>query len=138
LQRGFSVNAVRKGSMLVSALLVTPLPLALYTPNPWVAVALLGLTLAAHQGFSVNVFSTITDIIPSGKVGSVTSFGALCGNLAGMAILFLAGEVLNAGGGYLPLLLIAASSYLLGLGWLQLLVPRLQRVEGETPPLIPT
>jgi ACS family hexuronate transporter-like MFS transporter len=137
LHRGVSINTVRKGSMLVSALLVTPLPLALYVHNSWLAVGLLGLTLAAHQGFSVNVFSTITDIIPRGKVGSVTSFGALCGNLAGMGILFLAGELLNGGRGYLPLLLIAASSYLLALGWLQLLVPRLRLAEAEPPSMLP-
>lgn len=131
LARGLSVNAVRKGMMLVCALLVTPVPLALYLSSPWAAAGLLGLTLAAHQGFSVSVFSTIADIIPKARVGVVTSFGALCGNLAGMGVVFLAGEILTAGLGYAPLLVIAAASYLLALLWLQLWLPRLTPV-GET------
>jgi ACS family hexuronate transporter-like MFS transporter len=115
--------------MLVCALLVTPVPLALYLHNAWAAAGLLGLTLAAHQGFSVSVFSTIADIIPKARVGTVTSFGSLCGNLAGMAIVFLAGEILSAGQGYAPLLVIAACSYLAALAWLQAWLPRLQAAE---------
>ena len=129
LAQGLSINAVRKGMMLVCALLVTPVPLALYLHNPWAAAGLLGLTLAAHQGFSVSVFSTIADIIPKARVGTVTSFGSLCGNLAGMAIVFLAGEILSAGQGYAPLLVIAACSYLAALAWLQAWLPRLQAAE---------
>lgn len=127
--QGHSINTVRKGMMLVCALLVTPVPLAIYLHNLWAAVGLLGLTLAAHQGFSVSVFSTIADITPKARVGSVTSFGALCGNFAGMGIVLLAGEILNAGLGYAPLLIIAAASYLLALGWLQLWLPRLTPAE---------
>ena len=129
LARGLSINTVRKGMMLVCALLVTPVPLALYLHNEWAAAGLLGLTLAAHQGFSVSVFSTIADIIPKARVGTVTSFGALCGNLAGMGIVLLAGEILTAGLGYGPLLIIAAGSYLAALGWLQLWLPRLTLAE---------
>ena len=128
LNRGHSINAVRKGSMLVSALMVTPIPLALYTAQLWQAVALLGLTLAAHQGFSVNLFALIADVTPPAKVGTVTSFGALVGNLAGMNILFWAGVLLDRGDSYLPLFLVAAVSYLAGLAWIQLLLPRLERV----------
>lgn len=129
LARGLSVNTVRKGMMLGCALLVTPVPLALYLHDPWAAAGLLGLTLAAHQGFSVSVFSAIADAIPKSRVGVVTSFGALCGNFAGMAIVFLAGEILSAHLGYAPLLFIAAGSYLAGLGWLQIWIPRLRVAE---------
>ncbi len=129
LARGHSLNAVRKGSLLVCALLVTPVPLAVHAQNHWIAVALLGLTLAAHQGFSVNIFATIADVTPKARVGSVTSFGALCGNFAGMGIVYLAGRILSAGLGYLPLLLIAAGSYLVALAWLQLWLPRLTPAE---------
>jgi len=68
----------------------------------------------------------IADISPPERVGALTGFGALCGNLAGMGILFLAGELLTRGYGYAPLLLIAACSYLLAIGWIQLLLPRLK------------
>lgn len=137
MARGYSLNTVRKGMMLVCALLVTPVPLAIYAHNLWVAVGLLGLTLAAHQGFSVSIFSTIADIIPKARVGTVTSFGALCGNFAGMGIVLLAGELLTAGKGYAPLLIIAACSYLAALAWLQLWLPRLEIAEPDTELPIP-
>ena len=125
LARGYSLNTVRKGVMLVSALLVTTIPLTLQTHNLWVAAGLLAAAMAGHQGFSVSIFSTIADITPKSRVGTVTSFGAFCGNLAGMGIVYLAGQILNAGLGYAPLMAIAAVSYLLGLAWLHLWVPRL-------------
>ncbi len=131
LQRGVGLNAVRKGSMLVSALLVLPVPLAVYLHNYWLAVAVIGLTLGAHQGFSVNVFAMITDITAPSKVGSVTSIGALCGNLAGMVVLFLAGEILERGWGYLPILLWISGSYLLALAWLHAFVPRLHAIGSQ-------
>jgi ACS family hexuronate transporter-like MFS transporter len=124
----------RKGALLVCALLVTPAPLALYVHNYWLAVALIGLTLAAHQGFSVNLFALVADIVPAAKVGRVTSFGSLCGNLAGMGIVFAAGELLSRGGGYAPLLALASVSYLLAVAWIQLLLPRLPTSPGIDAP----
>jgi ACS family hexuronate transporter-like MFS transporter len=97
-------------------------------------VGLIGLLLAAHQGFSVNVFALVADIVPADRVGRVTGFGALCGNLAGMTILFAAGEILARGYGYGPLLAVAASSYLAALGWLQILAPRLRLVSDPEAP----
>lgn len=125
LARGYSLNTVRKSVMLVSALLVTTIPLALQTHNLWIAAGLLAVTMAGHQGFSVSIFSIIADITPRSRVGTVTAFGAFCGNLAGMGIVYLAGRILTAGLGYGPLLAIAAVSYLLGVVWLHLWVPRL-------------
>ena len=131
LERGFGLNAVRKGLLLGSAILVLPVPIALYADNYWLAVAIMALTLAAHQGFSTNLFALIADITPRAKVGRVTSFGAFCGNLGGMAIAKIAGLVLAAGLGYMPLFLFASVSYLLGIGWIHLLLPRIRRAESD-------
>jgi len=125
LTRGVRVGVARKGALLVCALLVTPAPLALNAHSYWLAVALIGLMLAAHQGFSVNLFALVADIVPADKVGRVTSFGSLCGNLAGMGLVFAAGELLSRGAGYGPLLVVASVSYLLAVAWIQLLLPRL-------------
>ncbi|MBO9527852.1 MAG: MFS transporter [Sphingobium yanoikuyae] len=133
LARGHDLNRVRKGALLVSALLVLPVPLALQMQYYWGAVAILALTLAAHQGFSTNLFVLIADVTPQAKVGRVTSFGAFCGNLGGMAIAKIAGLTLATGLGYLPLFLFASISYLLGIGWIQLLLPRLPQLRKEIP-----
>lgn len=129
LVRGTNLNRVRKGTMLVSALLVVPIPLALFSQQVWVATLILALALAGHQGFSTTLFALISDVAPRDRVGRVTAFGAFCGNLGGMAIAKIAGLVLTAGLGYLPLFLFAAVSYLLALGWIQLLLPRIRRAE---------
>jgi ACS family hexuronate transporter-like MFS transporter len=123
---GVSVNVARKSTMLVCALLVTPVPLLLLTHQVWIAVGLLSLTLAAHQAFSVNLFAIITDVAPQSRVASVTSVGALFGNLGGMVVLQTAGWLLAKGYGYAPLLDFAAVAYLLALGWLHLLLPRIK------------
>ena len=125
IRAGVSIGAARKGAMLVCALLVTPAPFALHVHSYWAAVGLIGLMLAAHQGFSVNLFAMVADIVPAPRVGRVTGFGSLCGNLAGMGIVFAAGEMLARGIGYAPFFYVAAVSYLLAIGWVQLLLPRL-------------
>jgi ACS family hexuronate transporter-like MFS transporter len=129
LARGGSLDRVRKGVMLASSLCVLPIPLAVHAGEVWSATLILALALAGHQGFSTTLFALISDVTPRSKVGRVTSFGAFSGNLGGMAIVKVAGLVLAAGLGYLPLLLFASISYLLALGWIQLLLPVIRGAE---------
>ena len=125
---GWSVNRTRKTVMLVSGLLVAPVVLALFTRDYWTVVLLLSVALAGHQGFSTSLFALIADVTPNEKVGRVTAFGAFCGNIGGVVISKVAGLVLTAGLGYLPLFAFASASYLLALGWIQLLLPRIRAV----------
>jgi ACS family hexuronate transporter-like MFS transporter len=126
LRAGVPVETVRKRSLLIAAILVGPVPLVLSVDQIWPAVALLGLALAAHQAFSVNLFALITDIVPSARVGRVTAIGALCGNLSGMLMLQATGWILAGGGGYLPSFLVAAGAYLLAPLWVHCLLPVLR------------
>jgi len=87
-------------------------PLALFAGNLWLAALLIGITLFAHQGFSTNLFACVIDSFPARRVASVVSIGALAGNLWGAAALDLTGQLLEAGGSYLPLFLIGGCSYL--------------------------
>ena len=127
LERGVPVNRVRKGVMLASALIVTPLPFVLTLDSFWAVAIMMGVVMAGHQGFSLSIFSTITDIVPRAKVGRVTAFGAFMGNMGGVAISLVTGAVLTAGLGYTPLFIFAACSYLLALAWLHLLLPVIRR-----------
>jgi MFS transporter, ACS family, hexuronate transporter len=127
LERGWSVNRVRKTVMLTSALIVLPLPLVLQLNSFWPVAIMMGVVMAGHQGFSLSIFSTITDVVPRSKVGRVTAFGAFMGNMGGALIQLVTGAVLTAGLGFTPLFLFAAVSYLLALTWLHLLLPRIER-----------
>lgn len=133
LAAGWSVDRVRKSVMLVSGLAVAPVVLALYVGDYAATVALLAVALAGHQGFSTSLFGLIADVTPHAKVGRVTAFAAFCGNIGGVAISKIAGLILTAGLGYLPLFAFASSSYLLALGWIQLLLPRIRAVAGSRP-----
>jgi ACS family hexuronate transporter-like MFS transporter len=126
LTLGVSLNTARKLTLLTCALLATPVVLVPIVHNLALAIALLGLTLAAHQGFSTNLFALIADITPSRRVGSVTSLSALFGNLAGMSILAAVGFSLSHGGDYLPFFVLISISYLMAVGWIQLWLPRLK------------
>jgi ACS family hexuronate transporter-like MFS transporter len=137
LQRGVSVNKVRKVAMLISGVLVLPLPLALQAGSPTMAALILAGVLAAHQGFSTNLFALITDVVDKSRIGRLTSFGVFSGNIGGMVTLKVAGLVLTAGLGYMPLFLFAAVSYLLALAWIHLLIPTIRQVAQDTADVMP-
>ena len=63
----------------------------------------------------------------------MTSFAAFCGNVGGFGVQKAAGWVLTAELGYGPLFAFAAVSYLLALGWIQLLLPHIRAVDGAMP-----
>ena len=130
LERSWSVNRVRKTVMLVSALVVLPLPLVLQLNAFWPVAIMMGVVMAGHQGFSLSIFATITDVVPRAKVGRVTAFGAFMGNLGGAGIVKLTGILLVGGYGYMPLFIFAAASYLIALIWLHLMLPVIRR-SGE-------
>lgn len=127
LEAGWSPNRVRKGVMLVCALIVLPLPLVLSLNSFWPVAVMMGVVMAGHQGFSLSLFSTITDVVPEAKVGRVTAFGAFMGNMGGVAISLVTGRVLDAGFGFVPLFVFAAASYLVALAWFHLLLPDIRR-----------
>jgi ACS family hexuronate transporter-like MFS transporter len=133
LDRGLAVDRARKLPMLGYALLILPVPLAITAGSPWTAALVIGLALFAHQGFMTNLFGLAADVVPPPVVASVVALGAVAGNLSGTAIIEFAGWSLEHGHGYWPMFAICSSAYLLALGWIQLMVPRL-RLAGEAEP----
>ena len=123
LKSGVSADRARKGSMLVYALLILPVPLLVFTHSVVGAAALLGLALFAHQGFSTNVFGMAADMFPARVVGTAVSRAAFAGNLSGMAMIELAGWSLDKGHGYAPLLVLCGVSYCFALLLVQWIVP---------------
>src|SRR5688572_13660691 len=107
IKRGLSVNSARKTAMLVCAFAVTPIIFASKTGNLWVAVALISLAAAAHQGWSANLFTLTSDMFPRRAVGSVVGFGGMAGAVGGMMISIVVGEILQRTGSYMPIFLMA-------------------------------
>jgi MFS transporter, ACS family, hexuronate transporter len=124
IARGWDVARVRKTVMLVSALVVVPVPFVLQLNSMWPVAVMMAVVLAGHQGFSLSIFALITDVVPRAKVGRVTAFGAFCGNVAGGLLVWFVGIALTAGYGYTGFFMFAAVSYLLAILWLRLVMPR--------------
>ncbi len=131
LQRGWSPNAARKTAMLVCALCVVPIVFASQVTNLWMAVALLGLATAAHQGWSANLFTTVSDMFPRRAVGSVVGLGGMMGAVGGMFVAKAAGYILEWTKSYWSLFVIAGSAYLVALVVIHVLAPRLAKAAVE-------
>ena len=129
LTRGWSLNAARKTAMLVCAIAVLPVIGIVYSGgNLWLAVALIGMATAAHQGWSANLFTLASDVFPRSAVGSVVGLGGLGGAIGGMLVAPSVGYWLEfSHGAYGPLFFVAGSMYLLALGIIHLLLPKLEQ-----------
>ena len=126
IKRGWSINKSRKTAMLICALAVVPIIFASITSNLWVAVVLIGIAAAAHQGWSANIFTISSDMFPKQAVGSVVGIGGMMGAVGGMIISPLVGYILDRTGSYVPIFIIAASAYLVALLVIHLLAPKLE------------
>jgi ACS family hexuronate transporter-like MFS transporter len=126
ISRGWTVNAARKTVMLGCALCVVPVFLVCFHIGLWASVLLIGLAAAAHLGFSANLFTVATDTVPKQAVSSVAGIGGMAAAVGGMFIAKLVGFVLDTTHSYAVPFAIASSVYLVALGILQLLLPRLE------------
>jgi len=131
IKRGWTINKSRKTAMLICALAVVPIVFASITSNLWIAVFLIGIAAAAHQGWSANIFTTASDMFPKQAVGSVVGIGGMAGAIGGMFIAKLVGYILDSTGSYVPIFAIAASAYLIALLVIHLLAPKLEPARIE-------
>jgi ACS family hexuronate transporter-like MFS transporter len=129
IKRGMAINRARRITMLIFALLVVPVVTAANISNMWLAVGIIGLATAAHQGWSANIFTTASDMFPKKVVGSVVGLGSFAGSLGGMIFLTSAGYIVQATGSYMILFIICGSVYLLALGLMTLLTNNVKPVD---------
>ena len=132
------VFQARKTSMLIYALLVLPIVFAQVAGevSMWLAVIVIGIAAAAHQAWSANIFTTVSDMFPKKSVGSVTGIGGMFGSLGGIFLsLFVQknlfvhyreiGEIETA---YYIMFFICGFAYILAWLMMHFLVPRMERI----------
>jgi MFS transporter, ACS family, hexuronate transporter len=130
IKRGWTVNRARKTTMALIACTVPSVIAAPQTRSAWLAVGLLSIAAASHQAWSANLFTLTSDTFPRRAVGTVVGFGGCAGGIGGILIAEFAGRVLQRDPSYyLPMFVIAGTIYLVALGVIHLLAPRLERVE---------
>ncbi len=104
--------------------------------NTWYAVLTIGIACAAHQAWSANIFTTVSDMFPKKAVASVTGIGGMSGAAGGILVAQAAGLLLKHYAaidkvqiGYSVLFIYCGLAYLLAWMIMHFLVPRLKRVE---------
>jgi ACS family hexuronate transporter-like MFS transporter len=129
LARGWTVNAARKTALLVCALCVVPVSFAPVVSQMWVAVLLIGLAAAAHQGFSATIFTLASDMFPRRAVGSVIGIAGTAGAVGGILMQAASGRIKEQTGSYLAMFVAAGFIYVLSVLVIHGLAPRLSPVE---------
>ena len=130
LKMGWSINAARKTTLLICAILVVPIYWASGIDDLWPAVILIGLGMAAHTGWSANMYTLATDFFPKKDMGTVVGFIGMAGAVGGMLMASATGHLLEATGSYKILFVIAASMYGIALIIIHLLVPNIDAVKS--------
>jgi MFS transporter, ACS family, hexuronate transporter len=129
--RGWSLNAARKVSLLICALAVVPVFLAPFAGSVWLAVLILGLAGSAHQGWSANLFSIVSDTMPREAISSVVGLGGFVAYFTGGFVNGLTGLILQKTGSYVPVFVYFSGMYVLSLTAIHLLVPRIGAVKSS-------
>lgn len=131
-RHGWSVTRARKTGMFFFALCVLPI-LAATRVADWPAVLIIGLAASAHQAWSANLYTTVSDMFDKKDVGTIIGLGGMAGSIGGILFPWFCGRVLdryhainNVTAGYRILFAICASAYVIAFAFHHLLAPRFE------------
>ena len=138
MNKGWSTNKARKITLLLCALLILPVSFVAVTDNKWIAIVLMGIAAAGHQAWSANIFTLVSDVFPRKATASVVGIGGMIGAVAGIIADMALGTVLDSAGnsGYFWAFLIAGSLYLVVLGIVHLIMPKMIPLDDNLRPII--
>ena len=125
--------------MLIYAFFVVPIVFAqiLGGINMWFAVIIIGIAAAAHQAWSANIFTTVSDMFPKNSTASVTGIGGMFGALGGILLTWLVQKNLfvhyramgKIEAAYYIMFIVCGAAYLSAWAMMHFLVPRMKRIE---------
>jgi ACS family hexuronate transporter-like MFS transporter len=133
IKRGLSVNFSRKTAMLICAFGVVPMIFAQNVSSKWIAILIMGLATASHQGFSSNLYTLVSDMFPKASVASVAGLGGTFGYFGAFLFQLLVGYMVTGKNTYIVPFICAGTAYLLAFAVIQTLVPRLDPVRLKFP-----
>ncbi len=116
MRRGWTNGKARKTTMGIFALCMPVAATAVSVPATWMAVALISLATAAHQGWSANLYTTVSDVFPKSAVASVTGIGGFLGGLGGVLFTALLPGYVVTHFGYFPMFVMMGGFHILA--WL--------------------
>jgi ACS family hexuronate transporter-like MFS transporter len=145
----FPVYFIRKGykpydGRMRAMFLIALFPLVVLAAQPlghisfWVPVLLIGIGASAHQAWSANIFTTVSDMFPKQTVGSVVGMGGMAGGIGGVLITKTGGALFDyykALGhietGYAIMFAFCAVAYIIAWIGMKTLVPRYKPIIPE-------
>ncbi len=139
INQNWPAYKARKTSMLFYALAVVPVVSAQYLGkmNIWLAILVIGLAVAAHQAWSANIFTTVSDMFPKKATASITGIGGMFGALGGILLTILVQKNMfvyftklgKIEVGYFIMFCICGAAYLTAWLIMHFLVPKMKMVE---------
>jgi ACS family hexuronate transporter-like MFS transporter len=137
IKKGMAVYRARMTAMLI----IASFPLAVLTTQYFgnvgrfgnnasvLAIAVICIGAGAHQAWSANLYTTVSDMFPKKAVASIIGIGTAAGGLSGVIVQLLAGHLTDAfketpSTAYLIMFIICGLSYLTAWGLMKILVPR--------------
>jgi len=134
-RHGWSVTRARKTGMFLFALCVLPILAATRVAN-WPAVLIIGVVASAHQAWSANLYTTVSDMFAKKDVGTIIGLGGMAGSIGGILFPWICGRILdryhalgNVTAGYAILFSICAFAYLIAFAFHHLLAPKFEPFE---------
>jgi len=124
IKRGKSLNVARKTALGICAIAILPIIAVPFIHNLWGVVALVALAMAAHQGWSANLFTVVSDLFPKAAVASVVGIGGMIGAGGGAIFDIFVGYVIKLTNSYVPVFAICGCSYLIALALVHLISPK--------------
>lgn len=136
IKKGWSVPKARKAALLISALCVVPIIGARFVSDMWVAVGLIGLAVAGNAGWSSNIYTIVSDMLPKSAVSSVIGIGGMAGAIGGVLFPLFIGYTLdfykeagNLVAGYNIIFIVCGVSFLIAWLTIHFITPRMKPVE---------
>lgn len=136
IQKGWPVFKARKTSLFLYAFGSVPVIFAqiMGSYNMWFSIFIIGLAAAAHQAWSANMYTTVSDMFPKRTVASVIGIGGMAGSVGGIVVSKVAGYLFDyykglghIETGYYIMFFISGLAYLTAWGLMHLLVPKMQK-----------
>jgi ACS family hexuronate transporter-like MFS transporter len=123
IDRGKSVGTARKSALFLCAICIVPMVMVPFIYNLWVTVGIACLAMAAHQGWSANLFTVPSDLFPKAAVASVTGIGGCLGAAAGALLDLFVGHWVRYHS-YVLVFAVCGCTYLVALLLLHLITPK--------------
>jgi len=128
IRNGASVNLGRKTAMLICGACALPIMFVPHVYNLWGAVAIIGLAVAGHQGYSSNLYTVVSDLFPKNLVASIAGLGGFCGYIGASLFQVFTGKWVQYTHNYHAPFFCAAIAYVVSVAIMHALSPDFQPV----------